>query len=75
MLFRSIYIVLGLYAIAKLAESLDAWLFSLGWMLSGHGIKHLLAACAVYQVLRMLKARGPALSGGAAAVGHESESA
>lgn len=81
-LFRSryarandIYIVLALYAIAKLAESLDAWLFSIGWMLSGHSLKHLLAACAVYQVLRMLKARGPELSGGAAAVGDESENA
>lgn len=52
-----IYLVIGLYIMAKIAENLDAWVFSMGSIVSGHSIKHLVAACAVYQILRMLKAR------------------
>lgn len=52
-----IYLVIGLYIMAKIAESLDAWVFSMGSIVSGHSIKHLVAACAAYQILRMLKAR------------------
>ena len=47
----------ALYVVAKLAELLDAWLYSLGHLVSGHTLKHLLAACALYQVLRMLRER------------------
>ena len=54
---NDIYLVVALYAAAKVAEYLDQALFSIGSMLSGHSLKHLLAAGAVYQVLRMLKAR------------------
>ena len=54
---NDIYIVVVLYALAKVAESLDRVIFSVGSMLSGHSLKHLIAACAVYQILRMLKAR------------------
>ena len=56
---HDIYIVVGLYAIAKLAESLDVWVFSFGGHFSGHSLKHLLAAAAAYQVLRTLEARAP----------------
>ena len=63
-LFRSrytqgnrIYLVTGLYIMAKIAENLDAWVFSMGRIVSGHSIKHLVAACAAYQILRMLQAR------------------
>lgn len=52
-----IYLVIGLYIMAKIAENLDAWVFSMGSIVSGHSIKHLVAACAAYQILRMLKAR------------------
>jgi hypothetical protein len=64
LLFRSryprangIYIVIALYAAAKVAESLDAQIYSAGAIVSGHSVKHLLAAAATYAVLRMLKSR------------------
>jgi hypothetical protein len=49
----------GLYAAALLAEFLDPAIFSLGRMVGGHTLKHLLAALAVYQLVRMLRARRP----------------
>jgi hypothetical protein len=54
---NGIYIVGALYAAAKVAESLDAQIYSVGAIVSGHSVKHLLAAAATYAVLRMLKAR------------------
>ena len=54
---NDIYRVVALYAAAKVAESLDTEIFSFVSILSGHSLKHLIAACAVYQILRMLKAR------------------
>lgn len=54
---NEIYVVVALYAAAKVAEFLDQAIFSVGSMLSGHSLKHLIAAGAMYQVLRMLKAR------------------
>jgi hypothetical protein len=47
------------YVLAKLAEHFDAALLGAGSFLSGHTIKHLLAAVAVYCVLRMLELRRP----------------
>jgi hypothetical protein len=47
------------YALAKVPELLDAWVFALTRVVSGHTLKHLLAALAGYWVLRMLKQRRP----------------
>lgn len=48
----------GLYLLAKLAEARDHEIFALtGMMLSGHTLKHLLAAAAAYCVVIMLKKR------------------
>lgn len=50
-------IVLGMYVLAKLLELLDAAIFGLGRVVSGHTLKHLTAAGATYGVLRMLRLR------------------
>jgi hypothetical protein len=52
-----IYLVLFLYLLAKIAEYFDLEIYHLGNGLSGHGLKHILAALAAYWVLRMLKLR------------------
>jgi hypothetical protein len=44
----------GLYALAKIAEALDARILGVARFISGHTLKHLIAALAVYGVLRML---------------------
>ncbi|MEO6322066.1 MAG: hypothetical protein ABIR56_15345 [Polaromonas sp.] len=55
---REVLQALGLYALAMLCgELLDAQLFALGQIVSGHTLKHLLAGAAAYRVLRMLTAR------------------
>lgn len=56
----------GIYALAKIAESLDREIYALGNIVSGHTLKHVIAAIAVYWILRMLQKRRPAA---AAAVG------
>lgn len=63
-LFRSrytrghdIYAAVGLYAAAKATEVLDATIYTLGGIVSGHTLKHLLAALAVYWLYRMLRLR------------------
>lgn len=49
---------LGLYALAKLAELYDRFVFDLtGGILSGHSLKHLLAATGIFCVYRMLARR------------------
>ena len=48
-----------IYALAKVSELLDGWLFSIAGLVSGHTLKHLLAALAGYCVLRMLERRRP----------------
>lgn len=58
-----IYKVIGIYGIAKLAELLDREIYALGGVVSGHTLKHLFAALAVYWLLRMLQKRSP-LKGG-----------
>lgn len=60
--------VIALYALAKVAESADLAIFGMtgGW-LSGHTLKHLIAALAAWPVLAALtRARGPAQSAAAA---------
>lgn len=47
----------GIYAVAKLPELADAWVFSTTRVISGHTIKHLVAALAGYSVVRMLRQR------------------
>jgi hypothetical protein len=51
--------VLALYAAAKATESLDAWIYGFGGGVSGHTVKHLLAAAGVFGLLRMLQLRSP----------------
>ena len=52
-----IYKVIGLYALAKLAETLDQQIFDLGQVISGHTVKHLLAAWAIWWIVKMLQKR------------------
>jgi hypothetical protein len=47
------------YAAAKVPELLDGWFLSLTHVVSGHTLKHLLAALAGYWVVRMLRHRRP----------------
>ncbi len=49
---------LGFYVLAKVAENLDAQIYSLLGFMSGHNLKHLIAAVALYQLLTF--ARGAA---------------
>lgn len=52
-------IVAGFYVLAKILEALDRPIFELGHIVSGHTLKHLVAACAGYWILRMLLKRRP----------------
>ena len=53
-------IVTGWYALAKVFEAVDKPVYALtGHLASGHSIKHLIAALAVFWVWRMLIARYP----------------
>lgn len=52
-----IYGVILLYGAALAAELLDSYIYSLGEIISGHTLKHLLAALAAYQLARMLHRR------------------
>jgi hypothetical protein len=52
-------IAAGSYALAKVPELLDGWFFSVTGSVSGHTLKHLLAALAGYWVLSMLEKRRP----------------
>jgi len=47
----------GIYALAKVPELTDGWILSTTRVVSGHTLKHLLAALAGYSVLRMLRHR------------------
>jgi hypothetical protein len=52
-----LWIALGLYIAAKLLESFDKRIYSLGNLVSGHTLKHLAAAAAGYFVALMLARR------------------
>lgn len=52
-----LYRAIMLYSTALAAELLDRYVFALGEVIGGHTLKHLLAATAVYQVVRMLRLR------------------
>jgi UDP-N-acetylmuramyl pentapeptide phosphotransferase/UDP-N-acetylglucosamine-1-phosphate transferase len=47
----------GLYVLAKLAELGDHAIYTLGGVVSGHTLKHLLAALAVWVLVRLLQRR------------------
>jgi hypothetical protein len=49
----------ALYAAAKVAEVFDARVYGLGGFVSGHTLKHLIAALAIAWLLRMLYSREP----------------
>jgi hypothetical protein len=55
-------IVVGLYALAKALELLDKPIFAALHVVSGHTLKHLVAASAGYCILRMVQKRRPAMS-------------
>lgn len=52
-----IFGVVAIYAAAKAAEVLDAQIYALGQIVSGHTLKHLIAALAAWWLLRMLQLR------------------
>ena len=54
---KDLYIVLLLYLFAKLTEHFDSLLYAFGGILSGHSLKHFLAALGAYWLLRMLRLR------------------
>lgn len=58
-----VWAILGLYAAAKVLEALDARVFALGQVVSGHTLKHLVASLAVLGVLRLLWNRGGDVAG------------
>ena len=54
-----IYVVIILYAFAKLAEIADHEIFSLGQVISGHSVKHLFVGMTVFWIIYMLQKRRP----------------
>ena len=57
---RDLLVVLALYATALVAERLDREVFAAGGWISGHSVKHVLAAVAAAWLSRMLRLRSPA---------------
>ncbi len=51
---RGLFVALGWYLLATVLEHLDAWVYGLGGVLSGHTLKHLAAAMGTYWVLRTI---------------------
>jgi hypothetical protein len=60
----SIWLLAGLYALSKLFEIFDREVFALTGIVSGHTIKHVLAAAGVLFVVRMVHGRRQELAGG-----------
>jgi hypothetical protein len=56
---RDLMVIAGLYVLAKVFETFDRTIFRWGEVVSGHTLKHLVAAIAGYWILRMLKRRHP----------------
>jgi hypothetical protein len=52
-------IAVGLYSLAKVFEFSDHEIFSAGYLLSGHTLKHLTAAAACFTILRYFETRRP----------------
>ena len=49
----------AIYALAKVLEHFDSAIFSIGHVVSGHTLKHLVAAAACFAVLRYFQTRQP----------------
>ena len=49
---RWLWVAIGTYALAKLAEHFDAAIYAAGGIVGGHSLKHLLAALAALWILR-----------------------
>jgi hypothetical protein len=47
----------GWYVLAKVFEYTDAAVYSAGYILSGHTLKHLAASAACYAILRAFESR------------------
>jgi hypothetical protein len=62
---EDIYAVVAWYALAKAFEIADQKIYDLGNLVSGHTVKHLVAAAAAYWILRMLRRRTPQRERGA----------
>jgi hypothetical protein len=56
---RIVFTVFTVYVFAKVFELLDSAVYSLGHVVSGHVIKHIIAAAASYLILDMLRRRRP----------------
>jgi hypothetical protein len=54
---RDLVVVAGFYLLAKALELFDKRIYALGHIVSGHTLKHLMAAIAGYWILRMLERR------------------
>jgi len=52
-------VVAGLYVLAKVFETADRQIFSIGHLISGHTLKHLASGLAGFWILRMLEKRQP----------------
>jgi len=52
-------VVAGFYVLAKICETADQQIFSVGHIVSGHTLKHLAAGLAGFWILRMLRQRQP----------------
>ncbi len=53
---------IGLYVLAKVAETFDQQIFALGQIISGHTLKHLIAALAIWQIAHMLRERSSTIA-------------
>ena len=54
---RDLAVVVGIYLVAKICEWGDVPIYRLGQVVSGHSLKHCLAALAIFLVYRMLYRR------------------
>lgn len=53
------WVIFVFYALAKVLETFDRHIYSIGHVVSGHTLKHMVAATAGYWILRMLQLRQP----------------
>ncbi len=56
---RIVFLVFAVYVFAKVFELLDSAVYSMGHIVSGHVIKHIIAALGAYLILYMLQCRRP----------------
>jgi hypothetical protein len=54
---KTVFVIVGVYLAAKSLELLDAQIYALGDIVSGHTLKHMTAAAASYLILDMLRKR------------------